>query len=134
MARVVVAVGVIVDRQQRQVLVSQRAADTHQGGLWEFPGGKLETGETVAVALARELLEELAISVSESEPMLRIEHDYVDKQVLLDVWLVTAFSGEPRALEGQPLKWVAIEQLHQLAFPVANIAIVESLQQNFVVS
>ena len=90
MARVVVAVGVIVDRQQRQVLVSQRAADTHQGGLWEFPGGKLETGETVAVALARELLEELAISVSESEPMLRIEHDYVDKQVLLDVWLVTA--------------------------------------------
>lgn len=134
MAQVVVAVGVIVDRQQRQVLVSQRAADSHQGGLWEFPGGKLETGETTAVALARELLEELAISVTESEPMLRIEHDYIDKQVLLDVWLVTAFSGEPCALEGQPLKWMAIEQLHLLAFPAANAAIVEALQQGFAVS
>lgn len=134
MARVGVAVGVIVDRQQRQVLVSRRAADSHQGGLWEFPGGKLETGETAPAALARELLEELAISITQIEPMLRIEHDYVDKQVLLDVWLVTAFSGEPSALEGQPLKWVAIEQLHQLAFPVANAAIVAALQQAFAVT
>ena len=133
MVQVAVAVAVVVDRQQRQVLVSQRAADAHQGGLWEFPGGKLEPGESVDLALARELLEEVAISITESEPMLRIEHDYGDKQVLLDVRLVTAFSGEPGALEGQPLKWVAIEQLQQLAFPEANVAIIEAVQQRFAV-
>ena len=132
MKRVDVAVGAIVDRSSRSVLLAQRAAGAHQGGLWEFPGGKVEPGETVAAALARELMEELAITITESEPLLKVCHDYTDKRVLLDVWLVTAFVGKPLARQSQPLQWVAIEELQQWAFPAANGAIVNALQQHFV--
>jgi 8-oxo-dGTP diphosphatase len=127
-------VGAIVDRGSRTVLLAQRAADAHQGGLWEFPGGKLEPGETVTAALVRELMEELAIIATESEPLLKVCHDYSDKRVLLDVWLVTAFVGKPLARQGQPLQWVAIEELQQWAFPAANGAIVNALQRRFAAS
>jgi len=81
------------------VLIAKRPLDKHQGGLWEFPGGKVEKGEAVEVALARELLEELGIGVTAARPLIQVRHDYPDKHVLLDVWEVTAFSGEspPRA-------------------------------------
>jgi 8-oxo-dGTP diphosphatase len=108
-----------------------RAADAHQGGLWEFPGGKVEPGETVAAALARELAEELGIAVNASEPLVRIEHDYVDRLVALDVWLVTQFGGSPKGQQGQPLRWVAIDELHRLELPRANQAIVAALQVRF---
>lgn len=128
MARVEVAVGVILDPAGEQVLLSRRADDAHQGGLWEFPGGKREDAETIEAALARELREELAITVTACDPLLRIEHDYSDKSVALDVWLVTAFEGDPQPVEAQPLRWVAIEALHELPFPAANTPIVEALQ------
>lgn len=124
-----VAVGVIVDASGCRVLLARRASDAHQGGLWEFPGGKVERDETVAQALARELLEELAISATEWQPLLRIEHDYKDKSVALEVCLVTGFEGVPRGLQGQPLRWVSIQQLHDIDFPAANRAIVAELQQ-----
>ena len=69
-----VAVGVILD-SSRRVLLTRRAADSHQGGLWEFPGGKVEPGESLAVALARELHEELGIRVRRSSPLLEVRHD-----------------------------------------------------------
>ncbi|MFT5577842.1 MAG: 8-oxo-dGTP diphosphatase [Paraglaciecola psychrophila] len=123
-----VAVGVIIDSADN-ILIALRPAQLHQGGLWEFPGGKVEAGETVESALARELLEELAISVSSCQPLIKIAHDYVDKSVLLDVWWVRGFSGEPRGAEGQPIEWVGAEQLGDYRFPEANIAIVEAIQQ-----
>jgi 8-oxo-dGTP diphosphatase len=129
MPRVTVAVGVIVDPQGNHVLIAQRADHAHQGGLWEFPGGKVESGESVETALFRELYEELAIQVTACEALLQVEHDYADKRVLLEVWRVSAFEGEPCAQQGQPLRWVAIEQLQQLAFPEANGAIVDALQR-----
>ncbi len=126
MALVHVAVGVILDAEQN-VLLTRRAEDTHQGGLWEFPGGKLESGEPVLAALERELQEELGIIPVTTRPLIEIRHDYGDKQVLLDVHLVTTFDGEPQALEGQPMQWVAGAALADYQFPAANLAIVEAL-------
>ena len=99
---VTVAVGIVQDPQGR-VLVSRRAVGAHQGGLWEFPGGKVESGEPVEAALARELMEELGVQVLASEALMVVEHDYGDKQVCLDVRRVTQWRGEARGLEGQPL-------------------------------
>jgi 8-oxo-dGTP diphosphatase len=125
-ARVHVAVGVVIDGEGR-ILVAQRPLHLHQGGLWEFPGGKVEAGELVTDALRRELDEELAIDVLDAEPLLEVEHDYGDKSVLLDVWKVTAFRGEPQGREGQPWRWVERAQLQSLAFPAANVPIIEAL-------
>lgn len=80
-----VAVGVIVGSDGK-ILIAKRPQTTHQGGLWEFPGGKVDTGESVQQALARELKEELAIDVITSEPLIQIRHHYPDKSVLLDVY------------------------------------------------
>ncbi|MEJ5863137.1 Nudix family hydrolase [Pseudomonas farsensis] len=107
-----------------RILIARRADTQHQGGLWEFPGGKVEQGESPEAALARELREELGIEVSYSRPLIKVSHDYPDKQVLLDVREVSAFSGEPRGVEGQPLAWVAPRELGQYDFPEANKPIV----------
>jgi 8-oxo-dGTP diphosphatase len=122
-----VAVGVVLDDRDR-ILISHRHPDSHQGGLWEFPGGKLEPGEGVRQALVRELLEELAIVVLAAKPLLQIDYDYPDKQVALKVWLVTDFEGDAEGREGQPLRWVAREHLHDYAFPAANLPIIEALE------
>ena len=126
MALVTVAVGVLIDSVGR-VLVTRRAPDAHQGGLWEFPGGKVEADETLLEALARELKEELGVSVQKTEALMILEHDYGDKQVSLDVHHVTHWSGEPRGLEGQPLAWQRPEQLRDWEFPAANRPILERL-------
>ena len=126
MAVVTVAVGILIDDAGR-VLVTRRAPDAHQGGLWEFPGGKVEEDETIPVALARELKEELGVLVEATDALMALEHDYGDKQVKLDVHRVTRWSGEPRGLEGQPLAWQQPEQLRDWAFPAANRPILERL-------
>ncbi len=121
-----VAVAVVQDRHGR-VLISRRHDHLHQGGLWEFPGGKLEPGEDVGQALARELEEELGIRPTRSRPLIRIPHQYPDRTVLLDVWRVEAFTGEPRGMEGQAVEWLAVDALAQRAFPAANAPILTSL-------
>lgn len=123
MKRVHVAAAVIRGADG-QVLIARRPDDKHQGGLWEFPGGKVEAGEAVEAALARELEEELGIRVKAARPLIQVHHDYPDKQVLLDVWQVDAFEGEPHGAEGQPLAWVAPRQLPNYEFPAANLPIV----------
>lgn len=125
---VLVAVGVI-ENTDGEIFICRRGASQHQGDKWEFPGGKVEAGETVALALARELEEEVGIRVTGCRPFMRIEHDYGDKQVTLDIRKVTDFSGEPRGLEGQPSRWVPVTELHQYDFPAANSPIVEKLQK-----
>jgi 8-oxo-dGTP diphosphatase len=120
-----VAAAVVVN-EHNKVLIARRAADAHQGGLWEFPGGKVEEGESVEQALARELLEETGIHVSQARPLIRVHHDYGDKSVLLDVWRVEAFSGEAHGREGQPVKWIRPEQLAGYAFPEANLPIIRA--------
>lgn len=121
-----VAVGVIIGPDDT-ILIAKRPDKTHQGGLWEFPGGKVEQGETLFDALKRELLEELAIETIATEPLIKIRHDYGDKIVLLDVHKVTEFTGEPKGNEGQPVAWVAPENLDQYEFPAANRPIVMAI-------
>lgn len=123
MHRIHVAAAVIRSADRR-VLIAKRPLDKHQGGLWEFPGGKVEAGETVEAALARELQEELGIEVTTARPLIQVRHDYPDKQVLLDVWEVLAFAGEPHGAEGQPLAWVDPAALPEYAFPAANQPII----------
>ncbi len=124
---VTVAAAAVFDGEGR-VLITRRAEDAHQGGLWEFPGGKLEAGEDVRAALQRELAEEVGIHITRARPLIRVRHDYPDKSVLLDVWRVDAFAGEAHGREGQPLRWVAPEALDGLAFPAANAPIVRAVQ------
>jgi len=122
-----VAVAAIVNKNN-EVLISQRAVASHQGGLWEFPGGKLEPGETVQQALQRESREELGISPDSFRPLIKVTHHYTDKSVLLDVWHVDSYSGVPTGLEGQAVRWQAITELNATEFPQADIAIIQSLQ------
>lgn len=118
-----VAVGV-VSNADGDILIARRHDHLHQGGLWEFPGGKLEPGENVEQALRRELNEELGIAVEIATPLLTIRHDYPDRRVLLDVWRVDQFSGEPWGGEDQPILWVRPEALPRYDFPAANRPIV----------
>ncbi len=126
MSEVHVAVGVVLD-QERRVLITRRASDSHQGGLWEFPGGKVEAGESLAAALARELLEELGIEIGRTSPLLEVRHDYGDKRVLLDVHVVWEFQGQALGLESQPLAWVEATALESYPFPAANVPIIRAV-------
>ncbi|MGL4838061.1 MAG: NUDIX domain-containing protein, partial [Shewanella sp.] len=96
--RVHVAVGIILN-SAAQILLAKRPAHLHQGGKWEFPGGKVEPGENVVEALIRELKEELNLTVHASSPFMQLSYDYPDKQVLLDIHTVQHFSGEAEGLE-----------------------------------
>ncbi len=126
MKRVHVAVAVI-ENGCGDVLIARRASHQHMGGLWEFPGGKVEAGETVLQALQREIHEEIALTVNTAMPMLQIPFHYPDKHVLLDVWRVNDFSGTARGCEGQPVCWVPRSALSTYDFPPANRAILTAL-------
>ncbi len=127
MRRIHVMAGVIVD-PAGNILIAKRPDSSHQGGLWEFPGGKLESGEERLAGLSRELQEELGIQVIEAHPLIDIRHDYSDKSIRLDVWKVTAFSGEAHGAEGQPVRWVSPQTLSDFDFPAANKPIVIAAQ------
>ena len=118
-----VAVGIIFNPRGR-VLISKRADHVHQGGLWEFPGGKLNRDEDIIQGLNRELREELGITVISASPLIQISHAYDERQVFLDVWKIEQFSGEVRSLESQPIRWVRLEQLKQYRFPTADDSII----------
>lgn len=122
-----VVVGVIRNKNG-EILISLRNKNVHQGGYWEFPGGKVEPGETVQQALIRELQEELSLDVKNATPLIKISHRYSDLSVLLDVWVVEEFSGQAKPCEGQPIKWVKVEELAAYEFPEANKNIVSAAQ------
>ena len=124
--RIHVAAAAVFDDRQR-VLICRRAPHAHQGGLWEFPGGKLEPGETIDSALRRELREEVGINVISTRPLIRVHHDYPDRNVLLDVWRVERFSGRAAGQEGQPVRWVLPRELSRYRFPAANSPIVKAV-------
>ena len=124
-----VAVGVVVGADQK-ILIARRPPDVHQGNLWEFPGGKLEIGETVLAALQRELHEELDIGIDPDHcyPMKKILHRYGDRSVLLDTWRVDRFRGEPRGRENQEVMWQSVDALDPRNFPAANREIISALR------
>ena len=124
-----VAVGVI--KKNNAIFICKRADDQHQGGLWEFPGGKVEASESVFAALKRELIEEVGITIHSSSQLMVIEHDYGDKCVRLDIHVVSNFSGQAHGAEGQPSEWVNISELTHYDFPAANAEIIEKLQSRY---
>jgi 8-oxo-dGTP diphosphatase len=125
-ASVRVVAGVLRDADG-MVLLSQRLPGKHMAGYWEFPGGKIAPGESAQQALARELTEELGVSLQRCHPLLHLRHDYADRVVELDVFLVDAYCGEPAGLESQALKWVAAGELDALGLLPADRPIVDAL-------
>ncbi|ANI30938.1 nucleoside triphosphate hydrolase [Yersinia entomophaga] len=121
-----IAVG-IIRNAQREIFITQRAADSHMAGFWEFPGGKIEQGETSEIALYRELLEEVGIVAQNAVQITTLEHRFPDRIVTLSFYLVEQWQGEPFGREGQPVRWVKQEELRAEEFPKANLSIVELL-------
>lgn len=120
-----VAVGVIV--KDDHILIAKRPDHLHQGGKWEFPGGKVDAGEHVHQALVRELQEELNIQAQAFEPLIQIRHHYPEKTVFLDVYTIMEFSGVPLGNEGQEIRWVTPKALYEFEFPEANKPIVSAI-------
>ena len=122
-----VAAGILIDGCDR-VLLMQRLPGKHLAGLWEFPGGKVEAGETIGEALVRELNEELGIEVLASAPLLSLPWRYPEKTVRLHALRVTAWRGEPHAREGHPLRWAAMRDIDVRTMPPADAPIVTALR------
>jgi len=123
-----VVAGALYDAAGR-VLIAQRPAGKALAGRWEFPGGKLDEGEAPYDALVRELREELGVEVHAAERLMRYAYEYPDRVVWLDMWIVGAYSGEPRSLDGQALKWVEPARLGEEDILEADQPIVAALIQ-----
>lgn len=121
-----VVAGALFDSDGR-VLIARRPHGKHMAGRWEFPGGKLSTGETESQALLRELREELGVAVAECRHFMRLSHEYDDRIVELSMWLVDVFTGEPAGLDGQELKWVAVAGLAEEDILEADAPFVSAL-------
>ncbi len=128
MSSIRVAVGVIVN-QKKEICISLRQTGQHLAGCWEFPGGKLESNESVFQALKRELYEELGLDVFSSTSLITINFEYPEKSVCLEVHTVTQFSGEAIGKEQQEIRWVLPRDLNKYTFPEANKAIIEAILQ-----
>jgi 8-oxo-dGTP diphosphatase len=122
-----VVAGAVTDAEGR-VLIAQRPPGKHLAGGWEFPGGKLEPGETRVAGLARELKEELGIFIHQPRPLMRLRHTYDFGDVLIDMWVVTRYDGAPRGLDGQALRWCDPDELASVELLPADGPIVRALR------
>jgi mutator protein MutT len=123
-------VAAAIEDARGHILIAQRPPGKHMAGAWEFPGGKLESGEAPLEALARELREELGIEIGSGphRPVRRISHAYPDRDVLIDVWRVREFVGTPRGLDAQALCWCTPDELERAELLPADKPIVAALR------
>jgi 8-oxo-dGTP diphosphatase len=123
-----VAAGVLCDTRGR-VLISERLGDGPFHGMWEFPGGKIAPGETAERALSRELAEELGIEVTESSSFMSLRHEYEDRVVSIEFFIVSGWNSDPIGREGQELRWVPSELLDADELLPADMPVVAALKQ-----
>jgi len=121
-----VIIGILIN-SEKKILVAQRLSHQIKAGFWEFPGGKVEEGESAFKALQREFLEEIGVQISQAEPWVKFDYVYPHKHVLLDVWFIKDFSGMPIGAEGQPIRWISANEMTNLSFPEGNKIIIEKL-------
>jgi 8-oxo-dGTP diphosphatase len=121
-----VVAGALIDAAGN-VLIAQRPPGKHLAGGWEFPGGKLEPDEAPRQGLQRELQEELGIEIEQAEWLAVCQHDYADRRVMLELWLVSAFDGTPQSLDGQALRWVPVTELDAAGLLPADKPLVTAL-------
>jgi 8-oxo-dGTP diphosphatase len=115
---------------QQNFLIAQRPKGKHLEDYWEFPGGKLEPGESPWQALQRELAEEIGILPTKASPYLQVYHRYPDRNILLDVWLVEEYRGEVVSCEGQQLRWINLSQVDRYRLPAADLPIIEAIKSS----
>ncbi len=120
----------VIRNNANQVFISLRPDHVHQGGLWEFPGGKVEAGESRWQALQRELKEEVGIHASHGEPFIEVYYRYPERNVLLDVWMVERFSGEVSSREQQALRWIDRAQIDDYRYPPADLPVIEAIKNS----
>jgi mutator protein MutT len=116
-----------VIRRDRKILITQRLADAHLAGLWEFPGGKVEPGESFEGALCREIREELGVEIRVKDEFFTVEHDYPTKSVRLHFFNCTIVEGEPEARDVADFQWVLPPELSQYEFPPADAELISRL-------
>jgi 8-oxo-dGTP diphosphatase len=124
-----VVAAVIYDREGR-VLIAQRPAGKALAGCWEFPGGKIEDGESGAAALRRELREELGLQVGAMRPVFELRHEYPERHVELSVWEVEQYAGVPAGCEGQSLRWARPAALRTVGLLPADLPIIDWLESD----
>ncbi|NUF27650.1 8-oxo-dGTP diphosphatase MutT [Gilliamella sp. ESL0254] len=122
-----IAVG-IIRSQNCQIFITQRGEDSHLAGFWEFPGGKIENGETPYQTLLREIAEEVDIHIHQAQFLKVFKHSYEDRDITIHAYLVEEWDGVPFAKEGQPSRWVDQEDINADEFPDANRPIIEMLK------
>ena len=124
-----VAAGILCDPDGR-VLIAERLGDGPFHGLWEFPGGKIGTGESAIDALARELAEELGIEITSCASFMNLRHEYDDRIVTIEFFIVSGWTSDPVGREGQALRWVPRERLDAAELLPADVPVVEALQRH----
>ncbi|ADO49868.1 8-oxo-dGTP diphosphatase MutT [[Enterobacter] lignolyticus] len=117
----------IIRNAQGEIFITQRAADAHMANKWEFPGGKIEDGESAEQAMVRELQEEVGIVARNAVLFDKLEYQFPDRHITLWFWLVEEWLGDPWGKEGQPGRWVAQGELLAAAFPPANEPVIAKL-------
>ncbi|QYN44970.1 MULTISPECIES: 8-oxo-dGTP diphosphatase MutT [unclassified Gilliamella] len=122
-----IAIG-IIRSQDCEIFITQRGEDSHLAGFWEFPGGKIEPGETPYQTLQREIAEEVDILIHNAQFLKVVKHSYNDRDITIHAYLVEEWDGVPFAKEGQPSRWVDQEDLNADEFPDANRPIIEMLK------
>jgi A/G-specific adenine glycosylase len=125
-------IGVAVIRNdQGQILIDRRLSEGLFGGLWEFPGGKIEPGETVQECIRREILEELGIEIEVGEHLISLDHIYTHFQVTLNVYYCRYLGGETQPIACEEIRWVSLSEIDTYPFPKANTKIIAALKETF---
>jgi A/G-specific adenine glycosylase len=119
----------VIYNEQRQILIDRRLSEGVFGGLWEFPGGKIEANETVQDCIRREILEEIGIHIEPGEHLMSLSHDYSHFRVTLHVYLCRYIAGEPQTLQCQEVRWVSLQEIEEFSFPTANLKIIAALKE-----